>query len=68
LGAVVFSSDGEGEFGEGSPDLMPWIDIKAKFVMAALEILYEGVSALMTHAERNCFNPRMGRSRDFRRP
>ena len=44
LGAAVLSSNGESEFGEGSPDLMPWIDIKAEFVMVALEILDEGVS------------------------
>jgi hypothetical protein len=28
----------------------------------------EGMSALITRAERSRFSPRMGRSRDFKRP
>ena len=40
----MLSSDGEGEFGEGLPDPMPRVEIKAEFVMAAVEILDEGVS------------------------
>jgi hypothetical protein len=60
----MHSSDGEDEFGEGLRDPMPRIDVGGKFVMTAVEILEEGVS----RAERSCFNPRMGRSRDFSRP
>ena len=44
MGAVVHSSDGEDKFGEGLRDPMPRIDIKVEFVMAAAEILDEGVS------------------------
>jgi hypothetical protein len=44
LGAAVLSLNGEGEFGEGLRDLMPWTDLRAEFVMAAAEILDEGVS------------------------
>jgi hypothetical protein len=48
---------------------MPQVDIKAKFVVAAGEILDEGVARHRSLApERSRFNPRMGRSRDFRRP
>ncbi len=44
LGAAVHRSDGEDEFGEGLRDPMPRIDVGAKFVMTAVEILDEGVS------------------------
>jgi hypothetical protein len=44
LGAAVYSSDGEGEFGEGLRDPMPRIDVGGQFVMTAVEILEEGVS------------------------
>jgi hypothetical protein len=44
LGAAVPSSDGEDEFGEGLRDPMPRVDIKAEFVMTAVEVLDEGVS------------------------
>ena len=44
MGAVVHSSDGEGELGEGVRDPMSRIDVGGKFVMAAVEILDEGVS------------------------
>ena len=43
VGAVSFSSDGAGEFGEGFRDPMPWSDVKAEFVMAAVQVLDEGV-------------------------
>lgn len=43
-GAVVHRLDGEGEFGEGLRDPMPRIDIKVEFVVAAVEVLDEGVS------------------------
>ena len=44
MDAVVHRLDGEGEFGEGLRDAMPRVDIRAEFVMAAVEILDEGVS------------------------
>jgi hypothetical protein len=44
LGTAVHSSDGEDEFGGGVRDPMPRVDIKAEFVMVAVEILDEGVS------------------------
>lgn len=44
FGAVVLSSDGEDEFGEGVRDPMPRVGINAEFVMAAVKILDEGVS------------------------
>ena len=44
MGAAVHSSDGEDEFDEGLRDPMPRIDVGAKFVMTAVEILDEGVS------------------------
>jgi hypothetical protein len=43
-GVAVQSSDGAGEFGEGLRDPMPRIDVGAKFVMTAVEILDERVS------------------------
>ncbi len=43
MGAVLLSSDGAGEFGEGFPDPMSRTDIKAEFVMAAVQVLDEGV-------------------------
>lgn len=45
LGPAVLSSDGEGKFGECLRDPMPWIDVGAKFVVAAAEVLDEGVSS-----------------------
>jgi hypothetical protein len=48
LGAAVLSSDGEGEFGEGFRDPMPRVDIKAEFVMAAVELLDKACPALIT--------------------
>ncbi len=44
LGAAVPSSNGEGEFGEGVRDPMPRIDVGGQFVVAAVEILDEGMS------------------------
>jgi hypothetical protein len=43
------------------------VDMQAEFVVASAEILYEGVPALTTRAERSCFSRRMGRSRAFTR-
>jgi hypothetical protein len=40
----VLGSDGEDEFGEGARDPMPRVDIKAEFVMAAVEVLDESMS------------------------
>jgi hypothetical protein len=50
------------------PDQMPWVDIHAEFVVAASEVPDERMLALITRAERNCFKPRIGRSRAFRSP
>jgi hypothetical protein len=44
VGAAVHSSEGEDEFGEGVWDPMLRVGINAEFVMAAVEILDEGVS------------------------
>lgn len=38
------NSDGEGKCGDSLRDPMPQIDIQAEFVMAAVEVLDEGVS------------------------
>jgi len=35
-----------GEFGEGVRDPVPWIDVGANFVVAAVEVLHEGGRAL----------------------
>jgi sigma-70-like protein len=43
-------SDSEGEFGEGRRESMPWINIKAEFVVATAEVLNEGVSG----ADHSC--------------
>jgi hypothetical protein len=56
------------EFGEGLRDPMPRIDVGAKLVMTAVEIWTKACPALITRAERSRFNPRIGRSGDFRRP
>ncbi len=62
-------SDGVGEFGEGRGDPMPQVDIDTEFVVAADgDIWTKACPALITRAERSRFNPRIGRSRDFRRP
>lgn len=60
----MLSSDGEGEFGEGLRDPVLRVDIKAKFVMAVVEVLDEGCPALITRTERSRLRPRIGRSRD----
>jgi hypothetical protein len=43
-GAAVLGSDSGGEFGEDLRDPVPRIDVGAKFVVAAVEVLNEGVS------------------------
>jgi hypothetical protein len=37
----VHCSDGGGEFTEGRREPVPWMDIEAEFVMAAVEVLHE---------------------------
>jgi hypothetical protein len=68
LSPAVLSSDGEGKFGECLRDPMPWIDVGARFVVAAVEVLDKGVSSAYHVIERSRLRPRMGRSWDFRRP
>ena len=62
-----------GEFGEGFGDPMLGIEVDAEFVVAAAQVLDERVPGAddpvqITRAERSCFSPRIGRSRDFSRP
>jgi hypothetical protein len=40
---VTLRLDGEGEFSEGRGESMPWFDIDTEFVVAAAEVLDEGV-------------------------
>jgi hypothetical protein len=64
----VLGSDSGGEFGDGVRDPVPRIDVGAKFVVAAVEVLNKGVPCADHSAQRSCLRPRIGRSRDFRRP
>jgi hypothetical protein len=57
---VLPRSDGAGEFGEDRCESMPWVDIHAEFVVAAVEVLDESVPALIIRAERSRFRPRIG--------
>ena len=68
LGAVSFSSDGAGEFGEGFRDPMPWSDVKAEFVMAAVQVLDEGLPCADHSGGAKSFQATHGRSRAFSRP
>lgn len=43
MAAVHLRSDGEGKFGEGCWEPMSGVDVKAEFVVAAAEVLHEGV-------------------------
>jgi hypothetical protein len=48
---VVPRSDDEGEFGEGRREPMLWVEFYAEFVVAAADVLDEGVSSA-DHAGR----------------
>jgi hypothetical protein len=48
---VVPRSDDEGEFGEGRREPMLWVEFYAEFVVAAADVLDEGVSSA-DHADR----------------
>ena len=43
-------------------------DVGGEFMVAAEEVLHEGVPALMIRAGLRRFTPRIGRSRAFSRP
>jgi hypothetical protein len=68
LAAIAPRLDGEGEFGEGRHESMFRVGIRAEFVVAATDVLDEGVPALITRIERSCLMPRIGRSRALSRP
>jgi len=40
---LALRSDSEGEFSEGCEEPLPWIGMKAEFVVVAAEVLDEGV-------------------------
>jgi|SRR6185437_13636676 hypothetical protein len=56
-----------GEFGEPVRDPVPRINVGAKFVVAAVEVLNEGVPCADRFRRAQPLRPRIGRSRDFRR-
>ena len=53
-------------FGEGCWELVVRVEIEGQFVVTAAQVLDERMSS--TRAERSRLRPRIGRSRDFRRP
>src|SRR5436305_940770 len=57
---VAPRSDGECELGEGRREPMPGVDVGSQLVVAATQVLDEGVPPLITCADRNRFRPRMG--------
>ena len=62
-------SDGEGEFGERRREAQLCRDVGGEFVVAAAEVLDEGMpGGDHRAAERKRFSPRIGRSRAFSRP
>jgi len=62
-------SDGGGELVEGVADPVAGGDVGGEFVVAAAQILDEGVpGGDDPRAERWRFRPRIGRSRAFSRP
>jgi hypothetical protein len=61
-------SDGEGEFGKGHGKAVSGVDINARFVVAAAQVLDECVSGANDAVERSLFRPRIGHSRDLSRP
>ena len=65
---VVPRSDGEGEFGEGRWEPMLWVEFHAEFVVAAADVLDEGVAGTDHAGERSRLRPRIGLSRDSSRP
>jgi hypothetical protein len=67
-GAAVLGSNSGGEFGEAVRDPVPRINVGAKFVVAAVEVLNEGVPCADHFRRAQPLRPRIGRSRDFRRP
>jgi hypothetical protein len=60
---AVLSSNSDGEFGEGVRDSVPWIDVGAQFVVAAVEVLNKGVSCADHFRGAQRLSPRIGRSR-----
>ena len=64
-GAVVRSSDGENEFGEGVEDPMPRIDVGDQFAMTAVEISDEGVSRADYSRRAQPFEPAHGPQSGF---
>jgi hypothetical protein len=46
---------------------MPRVEVKGKFVMAAVKVWMKACRVLITRVERSRLRPRISRSRDFRR-
>jgi hypothetical protein len=56
-GAEVLGSNSGSEFGEGMRDPVPRIDVGAKFVVAAVEVLNEGVPCADHSSRAQLFEP-----------
>ena len=65
---VVPRSNAEGEFGEGRREPTLWVEFHAEFVVAAADVLDEGVAGTDHAGERSRLRPRIGLSRDSSRP
>ena len=57
----------EGEIGECCREPERRCSVGSEVVVAAAEVLHEGMAAAMRAADPNCFSPRIGRSRAFSR-
>jgi hypothetical protein len=61
-------SDCQGQLVEGGQDPEVYCFFGPEFVVAAADVWMNACPALITRAQRSCFSPRIGRSRDFTWP